>query len=51
MFVDLNITIILKVSEDDSYTSDVSDNISMDNFSNGTEMERSNSGTKMFSSV
>ncbi|XP_016893645.1 oxysterol-binding protein-related protein 3 isoform X2 [Cynoglossus semilaevis] len=33
-----------EVSEDDSYTSDVSDNISMDNFSNGTEMERSNSG-------
>uniref|UniRef100_A0A8D3D4V1 Oxysterol-binding protein n=1 Tax=Scophthalmus maximus TaxID=52904 RepID=A0A8D3D4V1_SCOMX len=31
-------------SEDDSYISDVSDNISMDNFSNGTERERPNSG-------
>ncbi|XP_072316737.1 oxysterol-binding protein-related protein 3 isoform X3 [Eucyclogobius newberryi] len=30
-----------EVSEDDSYISDVSDNISMDNFSNETECERS----------
>ncbi|XP_028326968.1 oxysterol-binding protein-related protein 3 isoform X2 [Gouania willdenowi] len=28
-----------EVSEDDSYISDISDNISMDNFSNGTEVE------------
>lgn len=34
-----------QVSEDDSYISDVSDNISMDNFSNGTESDRQNSGT------
>uniref|UniRef100_A0A4W6DKV0 Oxysterol-binding protein n=1 Tax=Lates calcarifer TaxID=8187 RepID=A0A4W6DKV0_LATCA len=34
-----------EVSEDDSYISDISDNISMDNFSNGTESERPNSGT------
>uniref|UniRef100_A0A8D3D1Q7 Oxysterol-binding protein n=1 Tax=Scophthalmus maximus TaxID=52904 RepID=A0A8D3D1Q7_SCOMX len=33
-----------EASEDDSYISDVSDNISMDNFSNGTERERPNSG-------
>ncbi|XP_032375574.1 oxysterol-binding protein-related protein 3 isoform X3 [Etheostoma spectabile] len=33
-----------EVSEDDSYISDVSDNISMDNFSNETETERPNSG-------
>uniref|UniRef100_A0A8C5GMX3 Oxysterol-binding protein n=1 Tax=Gouania willdenowi TaxID=441366 RepID=A0A8C5GMX3_GOUWI len=33
-----------EVSEDDSYISDISDNISMDNFSNGTEGERLNSG-------
>uniref|UniRef100_A0A3B4XRW1 Oxysterol-binding protein n=1 Tax=Seriola lalandi dorsalis TaxID=1841481 RepID=A0A3B4XRW1_SERLL len=32
-----------EVSEDDSYISDISDNISMDNFSNGTENERPNS--------
>uniref|UniRef100_A0A4W6DJ34 Oxysterol-binding protein n=1 Tax=Lates calcarifer TaxID=8187 RepID=A0A4W6DJ34_LATCA len=32
-----------EVSEDDSYISDISDNISMDNFSNGTESERPNS--------
>uniref|UniRef100_A0A8C5GKW9 Oxysterol-binding protein n=1 Tax=Gouania willdenowi TaxID=441366 RepID=A0A8C5GKW9_GOUWI len=32
-----------EVSEDDSYISDISDNISMDNFSNGTEGERLNS--------
>lgn len=35
-----------QVSEDDSYPSDVSDNISMDNFSNGTESDRQNSGTR-----
>ncbi|XP_039974475.1 oxysterol-binding protein-related protein 3 isoform X2 [Xiphias gladius] len=34
-----------EVSEDDSYISDISDNISMDNFSNGTECERPNSGS------
>ncbi|XP_019949065.1 oxysterol-binding protein-related protein 3 isoform X5 [Paralichthys olivaceus] len=34
-----------EASEDDSYISDVSDNISMDNFSNGTEIERPNSGS------
>uniref|UniRef100_A0A4W6DKY0 Oxysterol-binding protein n=1 Tax=Lates calcarifer TaxID=8187 RepID=A0A4W6DKY0_LATCA len=34
-----------EVSEDDSYISDISDNISMDNFSNGTESERPNSGS------
>uniref|UniRef100_A0A3Q3QN90 Oxysterol-binding protein n=1 Tax=Monopterus albus TaxID=43700 RepID=A0A3Q3QN90_MONAL len=33
-----------EVSEDDSYISDISDNISMDNFSNGIESERPNSG-------
>ncbi|XP_029308054.1 oxysterol-binding protein-related protein 3 isoform X3 [Cottoperca gobio] len=33
-----------EVSEDDSYISDISDNISMDNFSNETESERPNSG-------
>ncbi|XP_034729637.1 oxysterol-binding protein-related protein 3 isoform X2 [Etheostoma cragini] len=33
-----------EVSEDDSYISDISDNISMDNFSNETETERPNSG-------
>ncbi|XP_033837482.1 oxysterol-binding protein-related protein 3 isoform X1 [Periophthalmus magnuspinnatus] len=33
-----------EVSEDDSYISDISDNISMDNFSNETECERSSSG-------
>ncbi|XP_060937284.1 oxysterol-binding protein-related protein 3 isoform X4 [Limanda limanda] len=33
-----------EASEDDSYNSDVSDNISMD-FSNGTEIERPNSGS------
>nr|XP_020468459.1 oxysterol-binding protein-related protein 3 isoform X2 [Monopterus albus] len=32
-----------EVSEDDSYISDISDNISMDNFSNGIESERPNS--------
>lgn len=32
------------MSEDDSYISDISDNISMDNFSNETESERANSG-------
>lgn len=32
-----------EVSEDDSYISDISDNISMDNFSNETECERSSS--------
>uniref|UniRef100_A0A3Q3MEK7 Oxysterol-binding protein n=1 Tax=Mastacembelus armatus TaxID=205130 RepID=A0A3Q3MEK7_9TELE len=35
-----------EVSEDDSYISDISDNISMDNFSNGTESERPNSGKR-----
>uniref|UniRef100_A0A672ZCF5 Oxysterol-binding protein n=1 Tax=Sphaeramia orbicularis TaxID=375764 RepID=A0A672ZCF5_9TELE len=34
-----------EVSEDDSYISDISDNISMDNFSNETESERPNSGS------
>uniref|UniRef100_A0A8D0CS97 Oxysterol-binding protein n=1 Tax=Sander lucioperca TaxID=283035 RepID=A0A8D0CS97_SANLU len=34
-----------EVSEDDSYISDISDNISMDNFSNETETERPNSGS------
>ncbi|XP_053289234.1 oxysterol-binding protein-related protein 3 isoform X3 [Pleuronectes platessa] len=34
----------VSASEDDSYNSDVSDNISMD-FSNGTEIERPNSGS------
>ncbi|KAM9310675.1 oxysterol-binding protein-related protein 3 [Pholidichthys leucotaenia] len=34
-----------EVSEDDSYISDVSDNISMDNFSNETENEQPNSGS------
>ncbi|KAM6935353.1 oxysterol-binding protein-related protein 3 isoform 2-T2 [Lycodopsis pacificus] len=33
-----------EVSDDDSYISDISDNISMDNFSNETESERPNSG-------
>ncbi|XP_070767360.1 oxysterol-binding protein-related protein 3 isoform X4 [Enoplosus armatus] len=33
-----------EVSEDDSYISDISDNISMDNFSNETESERPNPG-------
>ncbi|XP_034030883.1 oxysterol-binding protein-related protein 3 isoform X2 [Thalassophryne amazonica] len=33
-----------EASEDDSYISDISDNISMDNFSNETESERPNSG-------
>lgn len=35
---------VFQVSEDDSYNSDISDNISMDNFSNETESERQNSG-------
>uniref|UniRef100_A0A3Q0S6C7 Oxysterol-binding protein n=1 Tax=Amphilophus citrinellus TaxID=61819 RepID=A0A3Q0S6C7_AMPCI len=34
-----------EVSEDDSYISDISDNISIDNFSNETESERPNSGS------
>ncbi|XP_076594116.1 oxysterol-binding protein-related protein 3 isoform X2 [Chaetodon auriga] len=34
-----------EVSEDDSYISDISDNISMDNFSNETESERKTSGS------
>ncbi|XP_029958372.1 oxysterol-binding protein-related protein 3 isoform X2 [Salarias fasciatus] len=34
-----------EVSEDDSYISDISDNISMDNFSNENESERPNSGS------
>ncbi|XP_023187395.1 oxysterol-binding protein-related protein 3 isoform X2 [Xiphophorus maculatus] len=34
-----------EVSDDDSYISDISDNISMDNFSNETESERPNSGS------
>ncbi|XP_070823109.1 oxysterol-binding protein-related protein 3 isoform X2 [Chaetodon trifascialis] len=34
-----------EVSEDDSYISDISDNISMDNFSNETESERQTSGS------
>eukprot|EP00064_Thunnus_orientalis_P001757 superscaffoldBa00000121_g1760 len=34
-----------EISEDDSYISDISDNISMDNFSNETESERPNSGS------
>lgn len=38
------IPVCLQVSEDDSYPSDVSDNISMDNFSNGTESDRQNPG-------
>ncbi|KAM4600786.1 oxysterol-binding protein-related protein 3 isoform 2-T2 [Polymixia lowei] len=33
-----------EVSEDDSYISDISDNISMDNFCNETETEKPNSG-------
>uniref|UniRef100_A0A669DYD2 Oxysterol-binding protein n=1 Tax=Oreochromis niloticus TaxID=8128 RepID=A0A669DYD2_ORENI len=38
-----------EVSEDDSYISDISDNISMDNFSNETESERPNSeGTVLY---
>uniref|UniRef100_A0A3Q1HHJ1 Oxysterol-binding protein n=1 Tax=Anabas testudineus TaxID=64144 RepID=A0A3Q1HHJ1_ANATE len=40
-----------EVSDDDSYISDISDNISMDNFSNGTESERPNSGSVDESSV
>uniref|UniRef100_A0A8C2Z4U8 Oxysterol-binding protein n=1 Tax=Cyclopterus lumpus TaxID=8103 RepID=A0A8C2Z4U8_CYCLU len=35
-----------EISEDDSYISDISDNISMDNFSNETESERPNSGKR-----
>lgn len=38
------IALFFQVSEDDSYPSDVSDNISMDNFSNGTESDRQNTG-------
>ncbi|XP_042345141.1 oxysterol-binding protein-related protein 3 isoform X3 [Plectropomus leopardus] len=34
-----------EISEDDSYISDISDNISMDNFSNETESDRPNSGS------
>uniref|UniRef100_A0A3Q2E2K6 Oxysterol-binding protein n=1 Tax=Cyprinodon variegatus TaxID=28743 RepID=A0A3Q2E2K6_CYPVA len=34
-----------EVSDDDSYISDISDNISMDNFSNETENERPNIGS------
>ncbi|KAM4580761.1 oxysterol-binding protein-related protein 3 isoform 2-T3 [Odontesthes bonariensis] len=34
-----------EASEDDSYISDISDNISMDNFSNEMESERPNSGS------
>ncbi|KAK5862406.1 hypothetical protein PBY51_017806 [Eleginops maclovinus] len=34
-----------EASEDDSYISDISDNISMDNFNNETECERPNSGS------
>ncbi|XP_033959416.1 oxysterol-binding protein-related protein 3 isoform X1 [Pseudochaenichthys georgianus] len=34
-----------EASEDDSYISDISDNISMDNFCNETECERPNSGS------
>lgn len=41
----LSFYVFFQVSEDDSYISDVSDNISMDNFSNGTESDRQNSGT------
>ncbi|XP_062278166.1 oxysterol-binding protein-related protein 3 [Scomber scombrus] len=37
-----------EISEDDSYISDISDNISMDNFSNETESERPNSGTVLY---
>uniref|UniRef100_A0A665UCC7 Oxysterol-binding protein n=1 Tax=Echeneis naucrates TaxID=173247 RepID=A0A665UCC7_ECHNA len=37
-----------EVSEDDSYISDISDNISMDNFSNGTESERQNPGSLLY---
>ncbi|XP_056300330.1 oxysterol-binding protein-related protein 3 isoform X4 [Pseudoliparis swirei] len=37
-----------EVSEDDSYISDISDNISMDNFSNETESERPNSDSTLF---
>ncbi|XP_075883734.1 oxysterol-binding protein-related protein 3 isoform X2 [Nelusetta ayraudi] len=40
-----------EVSEDDSYPSDVSDNISMDNFSNGTESDRQNPGCPVKGSV
>ncbi|XP_068425504.1 oxysterol-binding protein-related protein 3 isoform X2 [Clinocottus analis] len=36
-----------EVSEDDSYISDISDNISMDNFSNETESERPNSDSTL----
>uniref|UniRef100_A0AAV2MD89 Oxysterol-binding protein n=1 Tax=Knipowitschia caucasica TaxID=637954 RepID=A0AAV2MD89_KNICA len=38
-----------EVSEDDSYISDISDNISMDNFSNETECERPCSGGNVVS--
>ncbi|XP_069552254.1 oxysterol-binding protein-related protein 3 isoform X4 [Brachyistius frenatus] len=40
-----------EVSEDDSYISDISDNISMDNFSNEIESERPNSGSVEESTV
>lgn len=40
-----------EVSEDDSYISDISDNISMDNFSNETERERPSSGSTEEGSV
>ncbi|XP_034409083.1 oxysterol-binding protein-related protein 3 isoform X2 [Cyclopterus lumpus] len=37
-----------EISEDDSYISDISDNISMDNFSNETESERPNSDSTLY---
>ncbi|KAM6935356.1 oxysterol-binding protein-related protein 3 isoform 5-T5 [Lycodopsis pacificus] len=37
-----------EVSDDDSYISDISDNISMDNFSNETESERPNSDSVLY---
>uniref|UniRef100_A0A3Q2UI93 Oxysterol-binding protein n=1 Tax=Fundulus heteroclitus TaxID=8078 RepID=A0A3Q2UI93_FUNHE len=40
-----------EVSDDDSYISDISDNISMDNFGNETETERPNSGSAEEGSV
>ncbi|KAM4569064.1 oxysterol-binding protein-related protein 3 [Fundulus diaphanus] len=40
-----------EVSDDDSYISDISDNISMDNFVNETETERPNSGSAEEGSV
>uniref|UniRef100_A0A3B3WD32 Oxysterol-binding protein n=1 Tax=Poecilia mexicana TaxID=48701 RepID=A0A3B3WD32_9TELE len=36
-----------EASDDDSYISDISDNVSMDNFSNETESEKPNSGSAL----